>query len=312
MFDINNYPSIILHLKTISRRYHIHSSGWIECFCPYCDDGTRKLNPSHGHFYIGSNIAYCHCFRCGIKLGLYKFLIDTSFSDTSLIEQLKHLSGFVYNKSKISGIKTHNTSRIQIFEKINNQYNWMKNNHPDQLQRYFTYLKSRCLDIDPFKFFLLPSYKNNNLQVQFLNYNGELITARNIDNAKVRYEIFGSQKYYYFQDLLNVDIYNSIIITEGAFDIINLYNYYYPFKDSFFICIGGNNYKGIVTDIINSLLLIGKYIIRIVLDRGLKFQTQIINSILNAVNILNPEIILEFYLPSLSKDVSELMLLVRI
>ena len=144
-----------------------------------------------------------------------------------------------------------------------------------------------------------------------MNYNGESISARNI-TGKHRYQILGSRKYYYFQNIMNIDRYKNIVITEGTFDLINLYNYYYAFKDSFFVSIGGNNYKGIIVDLINSFLLVGKYNIRVVFDKGLKFQDRIISSIVNQSNILNPEMTFEFFLPTLSKDVSEIMMLEKL
>lgn len=311
MFDINNYQDILIHIQSTLKRCKPNSSGWIETFCPYCDDAIRKFNPSHGHFHISPTYPFCHCFRCSKRIGLRQFLIDIGYTNAEVLNSLKSFSNFTYNKSKITGI-TVGTSLETTYKKLKEPYDYfIQQNNISLLNQVYEYIYGRCLDIDPVKFFLYPYINNNILQVRFMNYNGEVLFGRNL-TGKDRYQIIGKRKYYYFQNLLNIDKYENIVITEGGFDAINLYNYYYPFKNSFFIAVGGSNYKGVITDLINSFLLIGKYNFSVVFDRGLKFQDTIIKSIVTQCNLLNPEVTFEFYLPSLSKDVSELMLLEKL
>ncbi len=307
MFNLNNYEEVLFHIQSRLKRCKKQGSGWYETFCIYCDDAVRKFNPSHGHFHISPSYPFCHCFRCGTRQGLDKFLVDIGFQNQAILQQIKSFSGFTYNQTRLTGISI-GESLVETQSKVEGQYSWFIQNNISELNEFFQYVYYRCLDIDPLKFFLFPYNYKGDLQVRFMNYNGELIAGRNI-KGKNRYQIIGSKRYYYFQNIMNIDRYENIVVTEGGFDLINLYSYYYPFKDSFFISIGGNNYKGIIVDLINSFLLIGKYNIRVVFDRGLKFQDRIVSSIINQSNILNPEITFEFFLPIVSKDVSEIMML---
>lgn len=314
MFNLNNYPDILTHVRLVSRVCRPNSAGWIECFCPYCDDATRKFNPKDGHFYLANKFTFAHCFRCGTKVGLDKYLTDTGYKNVEVINIIRQLSGFVYNtsKSKLS-LRRQN---IQTIDNTNMQlrdlYSTFRSQNPVYFKKFMDYIYMRCLDIDPRRFFLIPFVYQNSVQVRFLNYDGQLVTARNIDKTKGKYNIKGVKNFYYFQDITKIDEYDSIIVTEGAFDLINLSNFYLDFKESFFIAIGGNNYRGMVADLINSFLLIGKYKIKVVFDSGIKFLDRIIKSIQMKSNELNPQIVIEFYQPINSKDVSELMLLEQI
>ena len=97
MFNIEQYDEIIIHLKSISSVFKKESSGWYSIFCPYCDDAVRKLNPKHGHFHLAPSYPYGHCFRCGIKVGLDKLLIDTKFQNVQIIKSLQARTGFIHN-----------------------------------------------------------------------------------------------------------------------------------------------------------------------------------------------------------------------
>ena len=58
--------------------------------------------------------------------------------------------------------------------------------------------------------------------------------------------------------------------------------------------------------------MIGSYKIKIVFDQGIKRIDQLTQSILNVTNTLNPQIEIQMFQPTHSKDVSELMILTRI
>jgi hypothetical protein len=163
-------------------------------------------------------------------------------------------------------------------------------------------------------FNIIPVMHENNVAVQFLNYYGKIVTTRLIYNSYIRYIIPKDKQFYYFQNFIDIDEYDNIVITEGAFDLINLYNYQPLFnnKTSFYLSLSGNNYKGLVTELINTYLLIGRYNIHVVLDNGLKFLDQMTRSMNIIVNELNPEIKLNFYLPTHTKDVSECMSLTQL
>ncbi len=309
MFNIELYPEIIIHLKSISSRCYKHSSGWYEIFCPYCNDATRKLNPKHGHFHVAPTYAFAHCFRCGTQIGLHQLLLDSGFTNLDIIKKLQQNSGFTYNKQTKIKSKKNN---INLKEKIKEQYDYFFKHNLKHLNEFKNYIEHRCFEINPIDFYLLPILdKNNQLGVYFLNYDGNHVTTRLIF-GNMRYLNSQERNAYYFQDLNTIDEFENIVITEGSFDLINLYNYSPYFKNAFYISIGGNNYKGAIIDIIMNYLLIGKYNIHIVFDQGLPFLEKIINTTKSSINILNPEIKNYFYLPILTKDVSECMLLSRI
>ena len=313
MFVLEQYDEIILHLKTISSVFKRESSGWYSIFCPYCDDAIRKLNPKHGHFHLAPSYPYGHCFRCGIHVGLDKLLYDTKFTNIELIKKLRIRSGFTYGN--VRKFKSDSSiSESELYKKFIDYYNWFYNNYPNELNQFKEYINIRCYDINPIKFFIMPVIYNGQIAVQFLNYDGQLVTTRTIFNSEMRYIIPKIKHFYYFQDFSNIDEYNNIIITEGAFDLINLNNYYLDFDNqtSFYLALSGNNYKGLIIELITNYLMIGKYNIHVVLDNGLKFLDQTIKSIISTSNELNPEINNSFYLPKYSKDVSECMALIKI
>lgn len=309
IYHLDNYPEILYHLKSISTICKRESSGWYSIFCPYCDDSVRKLNPRHGHFHISSTYPYCHCFRCGKRISLYQFLIDTRFTNQQIIESLKKGSDFIYDRSsKIKSDKKYEITELK--SKLISYYNWFSLTYPEQYKICIDYINKRCYEINPIKFFVMPSYENSQVGIRFLNYDGHIVTTRLI-NSNIRYVNPNVKRLYYFQNFNQIDSYNNIVICEGAIDLINLYNYYTNFRklDSFYLSFGGNNYKKIITDLINTYLLIDKVTFHVVFDKGLKFMSRMQSSILYIVNELNPEINVQFYLPKLSKDVSECMLL---
>lgn len=317
MFTINDYPELLLHIKTIAGRiYQTNTSGWHGCFCPYCDDATRTINPRHGHFWIAPSFPYGHCFRCGVQVGLGQFLLDTKFTNQELIQRIRRISKFTYGTDS-SRTTSFNRAKIRsidvVMMNMKNEYINVRTNFPKQYIQYIEYIKERCLEINPINFLMQPRIINNDIAVMFLNYDGQRITTRSISNNKSRYyKEKGEKNFYYFQDISNIDEYDTITITEGAFDVINLYNYNYDFRDSFFIAIGDSNYKGLLESLINMFLLIGEYKIKIVFDRNIKRIDQLTQSILNITNVLNPQIEIQMFQPPYSKDVSELMLLTRI
>lgn len=310
MFVIDSYPEIIMHLKALSTIFKKESSGWYSMFCPYCDDAVRKPNPRHGHFHVAPTYPFAHCFRCGTKVGLHKLLIDTGFKDARIIKKLKSVGSFTYSHSK--GIKSNKQySEGVLFEKLKEQYSAFYDRYPNGLEIYYSYIYERCVDVNPIRFYMVPTMESNILGVRFLNYDGNIVTTRLINSA-IRYKNPTIRHPYYFQDISKLFDYKDVVIMEGAFDAVNLYCYYPKFKDAFFLAIGGNNYSGTATELITNYLLIGHYNIHIVLDQGLQRMKKIINTTNNIINQLNTEIHTAFYLPTVSKDVSECMFLNQI
>lgn len=300
------YPEIITHLKSISKRYNKHSSGWIEIFCPWCDDAIRKTNPSHGHLYISPTNSFVHCFRCGAKSNLEKLLVDTNFKNNKILKLLKKTGNISYRS-----YKTIQSPKIDNIQKHIKTYN--KSFPKDKFQQFQNYIYSRCLNINSTKFYLLPIFYQNQLMVQFLNSNGSIVGNRFISKSK-RYLNSKERHLYFFQDINNIDKYDFITLAEGAFDIINLFNYCHYFNNdkTFYVAICGCDYKSTITTLITNYLMIGKYQINIVFDNGIQYLKQITHQILFTINELNCEIKIQFYLPLIAKDVSDVMLIKQI
>jgi len=320
MFNITEYPEIILHIKSVSRIHLVNSSGWHGCFCPFCDDATRKFNPTHGHFWIASTFPIGHCFRCGIKVSMYKYLVHTGFKDPVILKHLHKLASISYNgdtSRTTSFDRTHIVSTNQLLINMQKLYFDTQRNYPNEYSIFKKYIITRCLDINPVNFLIAPQIfkKDNkiNVNVSFFNFDGQYVTSRSITDTNSRYyKNSGKKQFYFFQNINNIDKFKSIVISEGAFDSINLYNYYPQFKDSFFIAIGDINYKGLIVNLINTFLLIGEYEIYIVFDKSVNRLEQLKYNITSITNILNPQIRIEMFEPILSKDVSELMLITKI
>lgn len=300
-------PEIISHLKTISKRYYKHSSDWIEIFCPWCDDAIRKVNPNHGHLYISPDGSFVHCFRCSTKSSLEKLLRDTGFKNAEILQLLKKTGNIHYQSSK-----TIQTSKIKNIQNlIDNHYNYFPK---DKLQQFNDYIYQRCLSINPKEFYLLPILYQNKLMVQILNSNGQIVANRFISHSKQRYLNSKERYLYFFQNINYIDEQQSIVLAEGAFDIINLFNYSSIFNntETFYVGICGSDYKSTLTTLTTNYLMIGKYKINIIFDKGVHFLNQLINRIRFTVNELNCEINLQFYLPRIGKDVSDVMLIEQI
>jgi|GEM_PF-3850351 len=322
MFNVADYPEIVMHIKSIAGRvYDVNSAGWHGCFCPFCDDATRRFNPTHGHFWIASTFPFGHCFRCGIKVSLYKFLLKTGFEDKVILSRLYKLSKISYNGDSTrttSFERKQIASTDQTLMRLKQTYVDAQKNHPVEYVQFKSYVNFRCLEINPAKFLLYPQIfvnkdRKKNVSVAFMNFDGQFVTSRSILENKSRYyKNSGGKQFYFFQDINNIDNHSTIVICEGAFDLINLYNYYPQFKNAFYIAIGDSNYKGLITNLVNTFLLIGEYDIKIVFDKGVKRLQSLKHNILTTTNILNPQIRIEMFEPTISKDVSELMLLNRI
>lgn len=309
MFNIEDYPDIIFHLKSISNICSKENSGWYSIFCPYCDDATRKFNPRHGHFHISSSYTFCHCFRCGKRVSLYNLLVDTKFKNEEILSKIKAIGNFTYNHQKTI-LYEKQTEINKLYSNLLKSYIWMQCNKPNELHIIKKYLEKRFLEINPIPFLIHPTlYNNKEPAIQFFNFSGYSVVTRLINNPSMRYINKNKNQLYYFQDILSIDEKQNIIITEGPIDLINAYNYCNIFNrdNSFYIAINGIHYKKSIIDIINNFLLIGKYNISIIFDQNVKNLNSIILTTKNACNELNPEIHLQCFKPIVSKDISECM-----
>ncbi|MBC8427545.1 MAG: hypothetical protein H8D97_01500 [Proteobacteria bacterium] len=286
---------------------------YYQSFCINCGDYERKSNPDHGHLNIMFKELRCKCWRCDKSSSLLQFVLDLGYSNQDVIKELKSIkSQFGYNISRTAKNKTGSTNINNI--NLHNKYYNFKKRYPNEFKTYLNYIKYRCGDINPIKYGLAPLINNDNkLLIEFYSSSGYPITARyiNSSNNGIRYIKYKNGGYYYYQDIKDITDTKSITIGEGIFDIINLSNYYLDFKSSFFFAMNNSQYTSILKYLIGKYFLIGKYNFNIVFDQDI--QKKNINAVklsLNKIkNQLNPECKLRFYIPSLTKDVSELMIL---
>lgn len=307
MFNLENHQTIIHHIKTVNHGLFRSHGDWIETFCNYCGDYERKYNPNHGHLYIAKTFPFYVCFRCDTRGPLFKLLIDTHFTDQEVLRQVKFSQGgsYTYNKS---GLKKKYNKQVDLIS----TYRYFQKKHPQLFEQFLNYIYQRCLDIDPMKYFLHPGIIDNKLVCNLLNYDNSFVTARFIGNyGKLRYKNPSDKQFYYFQNIHEIDTFENIIICEGAFDLINLHNYWRQ-MNGFYLSMGGMVYNKIIRNLLTDYLLIGKYKFQVIFDQGIYKMDNIKRSITDSINQLNPLCSVNFHVPSSTKDVSELMMLTEV
>ncbi|RLA78150.1 MAG: hypothetical protein DRG78_15780 [Epsilonproteobacteria bacterium] len=311
MFNLNNFPDIVFHIKSFSKIFKLSGGNeWVQVLCPYCDDSTRhgRTSQSHGHMYLSISFPFFICHRCSMQGGLLKLLHDSHFKNTKILDELKTYSNTFTHSAKYN---ISNDRLLNFKSQIELNYSNFKSRHYNNKIRYDNYIYSRILDANPLDFYLEPNIIENKLVCSISNFNGKKISARYIDPNNLRYFIYNSNRdFYYFQDISKLMSYKSIVLCEGAFDLINLYNYSTEFStDAFYISIGGSNYTKIIIFLLNNYLLLSQHNINIVFDKNVIEKEKIIYSIRALTAYLNPKINNFFYEPTLTKDVSELMFL---
>lgn len=229
----------------------LSNNKWIESFCPMCDDKNRKLNPTRGHLHISRFSGYVKCFRCDYK------------------SNINDLLGYLgYNNLKVD----INTKIIFNNEQeFNSTVPQLKNDDVDLLNYYF----KRTGTFETFRYNI--NLNSEIKSIQFYNSENKLTVERKI-NSKIRYLKHGG--YYFFQPL---KIYDTIILAEGPFDIINIFNYAgHNQTDSFFVSINGNKYYSCANYFKNLFFLKNmKYIIYLDAD----INSDIIKKQMNNLNI---------------------------
>lgn len=297
-FDLNEQIEFTNHLKTISKIYRPNSNKeWIQILCPYCDDAYRKQTVTHGHFYVSRYFNFGQCFRCETKVSTRKLLIDTGFTNITLLKSIFKLNrNIIYlREDKLGQLDTSN-----ILEK---HYNFKKE-FPEYYKLYLNYLQYRIGELDFLKFKTYPLILENYLAIAFNNYYNEISTIRFINNNALRYYKLKINSFYFFQDPTH---YSNIVVCEGSFDLINLYKYSTVFDNnaSFYIALNGRSYVSDIAKLVIEYYMIGYYTINIVFDKNLKNQSVIQKSLELKVNELNSNIHIKYYIPTLGKDVSE-------
>lgn len=297
MLDILNINEILLHINNVSSIYKLNSrKDWIQILCPYCDDSTRSNKIDHGHFYISRHFNYCHCFRCDIKVSIKNFLLYTGFQNIQLLKNIfKSNSNYSYiSEAKTKSLKNRNYS--QDLDK-------------DLLTEFENYLEKRILNVDYDKFKIYPSYESSSdtLLCNFNNYYDEFSTSRIINSKTLKYRYIKKENsnFYFFQNPFE---FNSITLCEGPFDILNLYNFTNRFNTTCFFSINGKNYLNSLIKIISDYYLTNmKLQVNIMFDSDISNTEFLKKRIKTNINIINNNIKIKYFKPSISKDISDIL-----
>lgn len=305
----DQYPSVIQFLKQLCPVFKI-SGNEIIIHCPYCDDALRKDAHRHGHMYISLQNPVFHCFRCESSGVLGNLLQDLGFDEQDIIKSL--LSKTRFNISKSTNIfKNINTKQIDFYTKNLNY----RNGNQQDFETFQNYIYTRiCKNVDYSFFKLTPERINNKLCVSMYDYYNNFVTARIIyPTNNYRYiKNKDSQGIYFFQEF-DFDKYINIVLAEGAFDIISLYQFgLFPKNKTFYIAVLGKNYVKNCEWLITNHLLLGEYNLNLIFDNDNRFINNTIKTVNCVKNRLNPNINVYGYRPIYTNDVGELPMLHKI
>lgn len=279
MFDITKLSPVIFHLQQISPNMFKDTGGELIIHCPFCDDALRPNALSHGHCYLAKNSPVFNCFRCNASGTLVKFLLLTDFHDQDVFA---YISSFVkFNFSK----EYHSFKTKQVL--YNKEYNEIQvtnkilkfaEEYPKEYNTYKKYLYSRIGEINLIPFLIYPNWvspkkdKTTSLACSFLNSKLELTTSRFINHKFFRYKDEECDIGYYFQEK-NFEKYTTICMTEGVFDLLNLYIYtnYFDKNDTFWVAVKGKKFLSAIEQLTHQDLLLGQYNIHIIFDQDVQY-----------------------------------------
>lgn len=242
--------------------------------CPFCLDSIK--DPFKTHMYIENNAPYrYYCQRCNTSGRINKKFLDMlDINNYSLIKEIENADNEYKKKLKIKyGTDLNFLSKNIIFpnytssDKIKNEYIENRlgiNILPEDIIKYrIVYNLTEFLNVN--KINLISKNKNNisfikNINtidrncVGFLSHDKSTIIFRSLDKNKTGYRynnftIFpelDSKKTYMLSN--NIDLSNkvfNIVMTEGIFDIIGVYNHIYNKQDNsntIFMANAGKSY----------------------------------------------------------------------
>lgn len=241
--------------------------------CPYCGDSIKE---HHAHLYIHNNPPFKYfCQKCSTT-GIVdsKFLRDVSLYDPDIVDFVsesksnylkdlnkKYGNNFLEIFNKEFDILPNQYTKIEInkLKYINNRLGININNN-DMIKKYKIILNLKDFfennDLQMNKFYKTNIKKLQNNYVGFLLNDNNMICFRNIKeddneryiNKKIYSEnIFQSRKFYSIGNTIDLSnrTYN-IVLTEGIFDILGVYNHIYNCNQNnndIFISCNGKSYN---------------------------------------------------------------------
>ena len=313
MFDLKKIHPAVNHLESISPTMFKDKGDHYMMFCPFCDDATRRAGYlPHGHCYVSSNSPVFYCHRCNTGGSILKILLETGFDDDETLKYIKSFINHTYVKDYYQfGQKKIDHNKINIRNIISDKISKFALEQPDIFIRYKRYLFDRLGDIDSSYFLLYPQFvapnakqPNNKLfGCSFMNFDGQHLTTRFIDDSPLRYSIAQQNLSYYFQ-VKDFDRYKRIVMTEGPFDIIQLYTYCNIFDplDTLYMSVCGKKFISNIEQLIFTDLLLGNYEINLVFDNDVKNEFSYLYRAALLTNLYNSDISIRGWKPLISEE----------
>lgn len=315
MYNIDNFPQIRYHLKNISSIFD-DKGNHFAIFCPFCNDSTRKPDPNHGHCYISKELPVYYCHRCDSAGTILKLLISTDFDDIDTINQLKSFVKFNFVKDHLYQKPKH---KVDYYDTINFIKRKIFNIDNQELEKFNNYVKIRLGNINYSKFLIYPDYlkpyKNLSydlLTVCFNNRANNFIEGRFVNPINnLRYKR-NEKAIYYFQKW-DFEAIENIIITEGVFDLLNIYIYNNMFNNSFYLSMSGKRYLSILEQILYQELLFKSCRVNLVFDNDNKYIERTLWKCRLLVKDINNDIEVVGWKPNyLFKDAGQYPLLTKV
>lgn len=310
MYNLKTITPVMTHLQTMSPNMFRDIGGEIMLHCPYCNDAQRQNASNHGHLYVAIESPVFNCFRCDTSGTIIRLLVETGFTDDSVLEYIASFIKykFIKNYSKLSFTTSQDIDKLYQ-ENINKCLGFKKTN-PDKFDLFKNYIKDRLGSIDYNLFFMYPDFtkvKSSDLFCcSFNNSDNQFITSRVINSVNnIRYKNSNQNTLYYFQRR-DFEKYRRILLSEGPFDIISLYLYSNLFKDCLFISISGKKFLSELEKLITQFILIGDYEINLIFDIDYKNPEITLYRSTYISQRFNPNVDIRGYIPERKiKDVGE-------
>lgn len=245
--------------------------------CPFCGDSKKSLTKTHLNVRLTDeefSVPVYRCNRCGASGRVDSYFLDllglynSDFEYENKINN-KNAALIVGNK----GFKQNKIKPIKLLPPLNNESTRIKKEYienrlgikltVEDIKRYkIIFNLYDFLEYNKIKTLTRKEYITDGLDNQyvgFLTCNNEFINFRNIGNIDeyykryINYNIFGIQdntkRFYILSNNINIMKKCKIIIAEGVFDILGIYNHIYnkETKDNVLFCaVQGMGYNNII------------------------------------------------------------------
>ena len=296
-------------LKTLPvHKDQISYNGWFLCRCPFCGDSNKSQ--SHMHLGIGLNLdSYkapgFKCMRCQEDgaltnnvlemLGLYDGDIPTLIGRYRAVAAKKNIGFTGYEENVVPKLKLY-APILDIDNTIDKvkyiEHRLMLELTNEKIKKYRV-----VLNILPFlqgnniKDFTRHNYTMSQINARYFGFNTvnkEFINCRLVigkpddyNKRWVNYNIFGitnnSKKFYTIEASPNIMRRQTIILAEGVFDIINIYEHMYKCDDAdkIYGATLGTSYRQIIDFFIGKGILFFDLVIYSDADVNIKFYEKL-------------------------------------